>query len=70
MIHFAQNKDIIIGVDFGYGNDYTVKTTAKVHEDGRLEILKSERIGRTRDISKENRDRIIQELKDFKMKEE
>lgn len=70
VIHFAQNKDIIIGVDFGYGNDYAVKTTAKVHEDGRLEILKSERIGRTRDISKENRDRIIQELKDFKMKEE
>lgn len=70
MIHFAQNKDIIIGVDFGYGNGYAVKTTAKVHEDGRLEILKSERIGRTRDISKENRDRIIQELKDFKMKEE
>lgn len=51
MIHFAQDKDII-GVDFGHGNDYAVKTTAKVHEDGRLEILKSERIGRTRDISK------------------
>lgn len=29
MIHFAQNKDIIIGVDFGYGNDYAVKTTGK-----------------------------------------
>lgn len=70
MIHFAQDKDIIIGVDFGQGNDYAVKTTAKVHEDGRLEILKSERLGRTRNISKENRDRIIQELKDFKMKEE
>ena len=54
MIHFAQNNDIIIGVDFGYGNDIAVKTTAKVHEDGRLEILKSERIGRTRDI-KSNR---------------
>ena len=50
MIHFAQNNDIIIGVDFGYGNDIAVKTTAKVHEDGRLEILKTERIGRTRDI--------------------
>lgn len=49
MIHFAQNNDIIIGVDFGYGNDIAVKTTAKVHEDGRLEILSSERIGRTRD---------------------
>lgn len=47
MIHFAQNNDIIIGVDFGHGNDIAVKTTAKVHEDGRLEILKSERIGRT-----------------------
>lgn len=66
MIHFAQDNDIIICVDFGQGNDYAVKTTAKVHEDGRLEILKSERIGRTRDISKENRERIIQELKDFK----
>lgn len=62
MIHFAQNNDIIIGVDFGYGNDIAVKTTAKVHEDGRFEILKTERIGRTRDISKENRDRIIEEL--------
>lgn len=40
---------------------------AKVHEDGRLEILKSERIGRTRDISKESRDRIIEELKNFKL---
>ena len=30
MIHFAQNNDIIIGVDFGYGNDIAVKTTAKV----------------------------------------
>lgn len=44
-----------------------VKTTAKVHEDGRLEILKSERIGRTCDISKESRDRIIEELKNFKL---
>lgn len=35
MIHFAQNNDIIIGVDFGYGNDIAVKTTAKVHEDGK-----------------------------------
>ncbi len=67
MIHFAQNKDIIIGVDFGYGNDYAVKTTAKVHEDGRLEILKSERLGRTRDISKENRERMIQELNNFRL---
>lgn len=58
MIHFAQNNDIIIAVDFGYGNDIAVKTTAKVHEDGRLEILKSERIGRTRDIEQEHRDRI------------
>ena len=49
MIHFDQNNDIIIGVDFGYDNDIAVKTTAKVHEDGRLEILSSERIGRTRD---------------------
>lgn len=67
MIHFAQNKDIIIGVDFGYGNDIAVKTTAKVHEDGRLEILKSERIGRTRDISKENKERIIEELNNFRL---
>lgn len=67
MIHFAQHNDIIIGVDFGHGNDIAVKTTAKVHKDGGLEILKSERIGRTRDISKENRERIIQELKDFKI---
>ena len=65
MIHFAQNNDIIIAVDFGYGNDIAVKTTAKVHEDGRLEILKSERIGRTRDIKQEHRDRIIEELKQF-----
>lgn len=65
MIHFAQNNDIIIGVDFGYGNDIAVKTTAKVHEDGRLEILSSERIGRTRDITQEHRDRIIEELKQF-----
>lgn len=67
MIHFAQHNDIIISVDFGYGNDIAVKTTAKVHEDGRLEILKSERIGRTRDISKENRDRIIEELNNFRL---
>lgn len=66
MIHFAQHNDIIIGVDFGYGNDIAVKTTAKVHDDGRLEILKSERLGRTRDISEENKKRIIQELKDYK----
>lgn len=70
MIHFAQNNDIIIGVDFGYGNDIAVKTTAKVHEDGRFEILKSERLGRTCDISEENKERIIQELEDFKLKEE
>lgn len=61
MIHFAQNNDIIIGVDFGYGNDIAVKTTAKVHEDGRLEILKSEQLGRTRDITQELRDRMIAE---------
>lgn len=60
MIHFAQNNDIIIGVDFGYGNDIAVKTTAKVHEDGRLEIPSSERSGRTRDIKQEHRDRIIE----------
>lgn len=59
MIHFVQNNDIIIGVDFGQGNDIAVKTTAKVHEDGRLEILSSERIGRTRDIKQEHRDRML-----------
>lgn len=48
MIHFAQNNDIIIAVDFGYGNDIAVKTTAKVHEDGRLEILKGTEIGTDR----------------------
>lgn len=67
MIHFAQNNDIIIGADFGHGNDISVKITAKIHEDGRLEILKVERIGRTRDISKESRDRIIEELENFKL---
>lgn len=36
MIHFAQNNDIIIGVDFGQGNDIAVKTTAKVHDDGSI----------------------------------
>lgn len=65
MIHFAQNNDIIIGVDFGYGNDIAVKTTAKVHEDGTLEILSSKRIGRTREISPEHRERIIEELRRF-----
>lgn len=65
MIHFAQNNDIIIGVDFGHGNDIAVKTTAKVHDDGRLEILKSEQLGRTRDITQELRDRMIEELKQF-----
>ena len=65
MIHFAQNNDIIIDVDFGYGNDIAVKTTAKVQEDCRIEILKSERIGRTCDIKQEHRDRIIEELKQF-----
>lgn len=69
MIHFVRNNDIIIGVDFGHGNDIAVKTTAKVHGDGSLEILKTERIGRTRDISKEDRDRIIEELENFKLKE-
>lgn len=65
MTYFAQNNDIIIGVDFGYGDDIAVKTTAKVHGDGRLEILKSERIGRTCDITQELRDRMIEELKQF-----
>lgn len=65
MIHFAQNNDIIIGVDFGHGNDIAVKTTAKVHDDGRLEILKSEQLGRTRDITQELRGRMIEELKQF-----
>lgn len=64
MIHFAQNNDIIIGVDFGYGNDIAVKTTAKVHEDGRLEILKSERKEEPV-ISSRNIGRIIEELKQF-----
>lgn len=36
-------------------------------EDGRLEILKSERIGRTRDIKQEYRDRIIEELNNFRL---
>ncbi len=39
----------------------------EIHEDGRLEILKSERLGRTRDISKENRERMIQELNNFRL---
>lgn len=55
----------VIGVDFGQGNDIAVKTTAKVHDDGRIEILSSKRIGRTRDIKQEHRDRIIEELKQF-----
>lgn len=65
MIRYAQSNDIIIGIDFGCGNDIAVKTKAKVHDDGRLEILESKRIGRSRDISGELQERLIQELKDF-----
>lgn len=61
MIHFAQNNDIIIGVDFGYGNDIAVKTTAKVHEAVRKEQY--EVAGVINDTLKHN-SRTLQELRE------
>ena len=36
MIHFAQNNDIIIGVDFGHGNDIAVRLRQRFTRMGGL----------------------------------
>lgn len=58
----------VIGVDFGHKKDCAVKTVLKKYPDGRVEVVSSERIGRTVDFNDPTRkQRVIDEIRNFKL---
>lgn len=58
---FTNGKGLFIGVDFGHGNDFAVETMMQKQPDGSVKILSSNIIGRTRNMTKEDKQRKIKE---------
>lgn len=58
MEHFSQftnGKGLFIGVDFGRGNDFAVETMMQKQPDGSVKILSSNIIGRSRNMTEEDK---------------
>lgn len=71
---FSNSEGLIIGVDFGFGNDFTVKTKIQKLSDGSLKILSSNIIGRASEMNEGSRQKVCEEceneinLKDYNAK--
>lgn len=58
---FTNGKDLFIGVDFGRGNDFAVETMMQKQPDGSVKILSSNIIGRSRNMTEEDKQRKCKE---------
>lgn len=61
--------NLFICVDFGHGGDVTVKTVFEKTPKG-IKVISTEVIGRTVDFNEEERERLLEELSNFKMENE
>ena len=62
---FTNGKGLFIGVDFGQGNDFAVETQMKKLPNGSIEIISSNIIGRTSEMSEVNKQKICEEYERF-----
>ena len=58
---FTNGKGLFIGVDFGYGKDFAVETQIQKQADGSVKILSINIIGRTCNMTEEDKRRKIKE---------
>lgn len=58
---FTNGKGLFIGVDFGRGNDFAVETMMQKQPDGSVKILSSNIIGRSRNMTEEDKQRKCKE---------
>lgn len=58
---FTNGKGLFIGVDLGQGNDFAVETMMQKQTDGSVKILSSNIIGRTANMTEEDKQRKIEE---------
>lgn len=48
-----KQEKLIVSVDFGQGEDISNIIVSRLHEDGRVEIVSTKRIGRAKDFTEE-----------------
>ena len=58
---FSNGEDLIIGVDFGFSNDFAVETKIQILSDGSLKILSSNIIGRASEMNEGCRQKVCEE---------
>lgn len=56
------NSNLVIGVDFGYGDDVSVETIIKRNMDGTVKIISQKIIGRAPEFNEERINQYINEL--------
>ena len=56
------NSNLVIGVDFGYGDDVSVETIIKRNRDGTVKIISQKIIGRASEFNEERINQYINEL--------
>ena len=62
---FTNGKGLFIGVDFGFGNVFAVETQMQKLPNGSIEIISSNIIGRTSEMSEVNKQKIFEEYERF-----
>lgn len=68
-VHFVKTttQDYFVCIDFGHGEDVATKTVFKKTSKG-IEFISIETIGRTVDFNQEERERVLKEIQNFKLK--
>lgn len=62
---FSNGKDLMIGVDFGFGHDFAVATVMKKREDGTWKITDSSVIGRANEMNDLRRQQICEHYEEL-----
>ena len=66
MTHIFHKNNYVIGLDFGLSeSDISVMSEYKICPDGTIKILKSKRLGLTKEFSTKRKDEIIKKINDF-----
>lgn len=67
-VHFIETStpNYFVCVDFGHGGDVATKTVFEKTPGG-IRIISMETIGKTVDFNKEEREKVLQELQNFKL---
>lgn len=63
-----KQEDLVISVDFGYGEDVSVMVISRFEEYGRLKILGTKRIGRASDFNDDEIEKFLEEIENKEIK--